>query len=317
MLRVLGSLCLALAIGAVGCKDRSKPRLTDDQPWRDAGIVDPAEQAAAFDKQCVAGDLEACRQLATDYLEGKGVSQDLRRATTLFAQACYGNNMPACNALALAYSEGIGIPKDPQRAIESYQKACDGGYTPACRNLGLVFRDGRGVPADLARAELLLDKACRGGVPFACTNAGDLEAMLAVKSPGRMKRAVAHYKHGCDSGDPTACRQLGIAYLEGKGLPRSPTAAAVWLQRACVPDEAVACRLLGAMLIQGTGVPRDPERGKQLLARACDAKDDEACRMLQKLSEPPAGDAGVPGAAPDGGVGPVDAASPRAAARMP
>lgn len=317
MLRVHVSLCLALAIGAAGCKDRSQPKPSEDQLWRDAGSVDPAEQAAAFDKQCVAGDLEACRQLATDYLEGKGVSQDLRRATTLFAQACSGNNMSACNAVALAYSEGIGIPKDPQRAIESYQKACDGGYAPACRNLGLVFRDGRGVPADLPRAELLLDKACRGGVPFACTNAGDLEAKLAVKSPGRMKRAVSHYKRGCDNGDPTACRQLGIAYLEGKGLPRSPSAAAVWLQRGCVPDEAVACRLLGAMLLQGNGVPRDAERGKQLLARACEAKDEEACRLVQQASEPAPGDAGVPGAAPDGGAGGVDAGSPRAAARMP
>ena len=106
-------------------------------------------------------------------------------------------------------------------------------------------------------------------------------------------------------------RQLGVAYLEGHGLPRSTTAAAVWLERACVPDDAVACRLLGAMTLQGVGVAKDPERGRQLLARACDAKDAEACHLLHP-DTPPA-DAGVTAdgsAAAPGDAGPVDGHAP-------
>jgi TPR repeat protein len=137
-------------------------------------------------------------------------------------------------------------------------------------------------------------------VPFACTNAGDLDAALATKGGAvRWKAAIAHYKLGCDAGDPTACRAIGIAYLEGKGLPKSPPAASVWLERACQPDDPVACRLLGIMAIQGAGVPEDAERGKQLLTRACDAKDDEACRLLKLANDASAGDAGVPNALPD------------------
>jgi TPR repeat protein len=153
------------------------------------------------------------------------------------------------------------------------------------------------VPADLVRADALLDKACKGGVPLACTNAGDLDAERAIKGgPARYKEMLAHYKQGCDSGDPTACRQIGIAYLEGKGLSRSTGAAAVWLERACMPDDAVACRVLGLMKLRGTGIPRDVERGKQMLTRACDAKDDEACRTLKAMAE------GTEDAADDAGV---------------
>jgi TPR repeat protein len=297
------AIAIAVAIGSSAC--RGKAKLADDAAQLDSGI-DPAEQAAAYDKQCVAGDLEACRQLGTAYLEGKGVSQDLPRATALFVQACNGGNMAACNALALEYLEGLGTEKNPQLAVLNYQKACDGGFKPACRNLGMVLRDGRGVPADPVRASLLLDKACQGGVPFACTNAGDLDAVLAVKlGPARMKQAMGHYKHGCETGDPTACRQLGLVYLEGKGTPKSPTAAAVWLQRGCLPDEPVACRLLGALLVQGApGVARDGERGKQLLSRACDAKDEEACKLLQQANEPSPVDAGVAPATVDAAHGP-------------
>ena len=288
---------LVLGLGLVACKGNRHSKLTDDAAVG-SGSADPAVLAAQFDKKCVGGDLEACRNLGVMYSEGTGVSPDPRRATALFGQACTGGNLSACNHLGLALAEGMGVDKNPQRAADVYQKACDGGYKLSCRNLGLMLRDGRGVPQDLARAETLLDKACKGNVPFACTNAGDLDAAMAQKaggSPaGHWKSAINHYKSGCDAGDPTACRAIGLAYLEGKGLPKSPSAAAVWLERACLPDDPVACRLLGVMVTQGVGVPKaDVERGKQLLTRACDAKDDEACRLLKLASDPAAGDAGV------------------------
>jgi TPR repeat protein len=303
---VRGHVVIALALAAIACRG-GKGKLADDAAQLDSGI-DPAEQAAAYDKQCVAGDLEACRQLGTAYLEGKGVLQDLPRSFALFVQACNGSSFAACNALALQYLEGIGTAKNPQRAVESYQKACDGGFKLACLRLGLVLRDGRGVPVDLVRAELLLDKACKGQVPFACMNAGDVDAVLATKPAGLAyaKQSIAHYKRGCETGDPTACRQLGLAYLDGRGVPKAAPTAVVWLQRACLPDEPRACRILGSLLVQGApGVPRDLERGKQLLSRACDARDDEACKLLQLANEAAAGgsgDAGVqaPAIAPDG-----------------
>jgi TPR repeat protein len=82
-------------------------------------------------------------------------------------------------------------------------------------------------------------------------------------------------------------------------VPKSTSAAALWLERACMPDDPVACRLLGVLRLQGAGVARDGERGRQLLVRACDAKDDEACRMLQAMESGlpvlPGEDAGVVG----------------------
>jgi uncharacterized protein len=283
-------LVLAAILAFAGCK-KAKPVPV----WQDAATpVEPAELAGTLDKKCVAGDLEACRLLGVMYQEGTGVSPDPRRATALFGQACSGNNLSACNNLGMNLADGLGVDRNPSKAIESYARACDGGMKLACRNLGLLYRDGRGVPADLAKAEPLLEKACRASVPFACKNAGDLDTMVSMKGTLRWKQAIAHYKLGCDTGDATACRQIGVMYLDGRGLPKSTTAAAVWLERACLPDDPVGCRLLGLMVLQGIGVTRDLERGKQLLGRACDAKDDEACRVLKIANEALARDGGVP-----------------------
>jgi TPR repeat protein len=296
---VVKALLVAMFAIATGCSSRPA-RLPEDAAPGDGGI-DPFEMAGRLDHRCVAGDLEACRNLAVMYAEGTTVSADPRRATALFTQACNGGNLKACYHLALALAEGMGTERQPAKAVEVYQKACDGGEKLACRNLGVLLRDGRGVPADLPRAAVLLDKACKGGVPFACTSAGDLDAVRALKGgAARYKEMIAHYRQGCDTGDPTACRQIGLAFLEGKGVPKSSNTAAVWLERACMPDDPIACRVLGVMKLQGVGLPRDAERGKQMLVRACEAKDDEACRALATLNG--AGSTLGSSAPPDAGV---------------
>jgi hypothetical protein len=256
-----------------------------------------AQVAEAFDKKCVGGDVEACRNLAVLYTEGVGVTKDLKRAAALFAQACSGNSLAACNHMGLVFAEGMGVEKNPVEAAKMFARACDGGHGLACKNLGLMLRDGRGVEKDLELAEQALDKACKAEIPFACTNAGDLDRVIASGAKDDAARNAAfakmreHYQKGCDTTlpakaiDVTACRQLGIAYLEGTGVPKTAGAAAVWLAKACSPvasdgDDPIACRLLGMMKVDGVGLPRDPEGGVRALTRACDKKDKQACDGL-------------------------------------
>jgi hypothetical protein len=94
-----------------------------------------------------------------------------------------------------------------------------------------------------------------------------------------------HYQHGCNAKDPTSCRQLGVAYLEGVGLPKTAGAAAIWLERACKGDDPIGCRLLGMMKYDGVGVPRDREAGVRALKHACDRKDTAACDALKRTQQ--------------------------------
>ena len=95
------------------------------------------------------------------------------------------------------------------------------------------------------------------------------------------KAAIAHYQQGCDAGDPTGCRQIGIAYLEARGLPRSATAAAVWLERACVGDDAIGCRVLGAMLVDGVGLQRDQGSQRYRVRLGQTARERHGLRIEQ------------------------------------
>ena len=69
------------------------------------GGLDRAAITAEYDRSCVAGDFEACRNLGAIYQGGLGVVKDARRATALFAQACNGGNVASCNHLAVALAQ--------------------------------------------------------------------------------------------------------------------------------------------------------------------------------------------------------------------
>ncbi len=226
-------------------------------------------------KRCTANESEACRTLGLLYSQGKGVTADSVRATALFKQACDLHNDAACNQWGLALAEGVGIGKDAAQAERVMQTSCDGGYAIACRNLGLMFRDGKLGAADGAanrttngrRAAELLAKACDAKVPYACTNLGD----LLFNSPDdreQIKLGIDVYQSACNRGEASACRQIGLAYVDGRGLPKSNAAAAVWLQKACDGNDAQACLLMATL---------DPSKAATLNAKACKLGAQAAC----------------------------------------
>src|SRR5580692_1675471 len=101
----------------VACGNSAATRLPDD-----ASIdvrADPGEQAAAFDRECAAGNIESCRNLGMAYASGRGVSPDPRRAFGLFQQACTSRDLAACDDLAAAYLSGTGVDRDDRKAADT------------------------------------------------------------------------------------------------------------------------------------------------------------------------------------------------------
>jgi TPR repeat protein len=68
----------------------------------------------------------------------------------------------------LQYLEGREVPKDERRAAALWEKACTGGHAEACFNLGVLYKQGLGVAKDESRAAIRFDKACQAGISEAC-----------------------------------------------------------------------------------------------------------------------------------------------------
>lgn len=158
--------------------------------------------------QCEANkDPPSCNDLARMYSFGEGVSEDDKKATTLYVTACDLGSGIGCNNAGLRMEDGKGTNKDLTRAAQLYQKGCDKAFPAACNNLGRMHLNGWGVQKDEKKAAEIFDKACNDGDASACSNLGWLYFIGRGVEEDR-KRGVALLKKGCDGGNTWGCDRL-------------------------------------------------------------------------------------------------------------
>jgi localization factor PodJL len=92
------------------------------------------------------------------------------------------------------------------------------------------------------------------------------------------------------SGDVGAEVEIAQRYLEGRGVPRDPKAAAGWMQAAADAGNAFAQYRLGAMYEKGIGVARDAAKARAFYKQAADAGNARAMHNLAVLYAQDGGD---------------------------
>jgi TPR repeat protein len=129
-----------------------------------AGAPDAcAKLAISLEDQCAQGSASACGGLAWILQNGRGVTQDVRRAEELYGRACDGGERRSCLERAAILASGA----DPAKGLAELESLCEAKLTAACTRLA-VAHAGRQTPKDLARARELLEKACTAQDAGAC-----------------------------------------------------------------------------------------------------------------------------------------------------
>ena len=110
----------------------------------------------------------------------------------------------------------------------------------------------------------------------------DFQAGLDAYNKGDYTGAAKEWRPLAESGDATAQFNLGLLYLDGHGVPQSPTEAANWFRRAAEQDYVQAQHNLGAMYGSGQGVKRDYVQAYKWL-NICAAKGNAGCVTQRDL----------------------------------
>jgi TPR repeat protein len=88
----------------------------------------------------------------------------------------------------------------------------------------------------------------------------------------------------CDKGDLRSCVNLGLAYLNGRGVSKDTNAAANLFMVACDGNDPAGCVHLGDLFLTGEGwLKRDPANAAKLYQKACDGGDKLGCTKLAQL----------------------------------
>lgn len=306
------SAALMVCIGLLACSSPSaiKPSVeASDNQTNEPEKVDPAEQsclngdadqcnniglkfekqsppdhkssAEYFEKSCDHGGAHGCSNLASAYLDGRGVQKDLNQARTLFKKACDGNSAQACNNLGAMHNNGNGGSQNTERAAEFFDKACSMRSAQACNNLAAI----RLKEGDASQAAILTTKSCKLGHPVGCRNLGWMfeNGIGVFESPAR---AVELYKDACEAGIAKGCSSLAESYASGKGHSQpDQVTARIHFAKACELGDETGCHNLGTMLAEGQGGENDPAKAREMFERACKAGLDQSCADIKTLAK--------------------------------
>ena len=97
------------------------------------------------------------------------------------------------------------------------------------------------------------------------------------------KSAFDVFRAGADQGDATAMSNLGMAYLNGRGVARDYVKAREWYQKSADKGNAAGMAGLGMLYVNGHGVARDYVKAREWFQKAADRDHATAMTNLGML----------------------------------
>lgn len=106
-----------------------------------------------FLKSAEAGFVEAMAKVGVYYWQGKGVEQDYDQAFNWCLKAADFGNVTAMNTVGKIYYLDEGNRRDYKKALEWFQKAANAGNVDAMKNLSIMYKNGEGISKDDKKAK--------------------------------------------------------------------------------------------------------------------------------------------------------------------
>ncbi len=118
------------------------------QPAASRAEMPPPEAGPQALREAAArGDAKAQFIIASRYLDGQSVTQDLTKAAYWYQQSAQRGLAPAQYRLATLFERGRGVPKDVATALLWYERAAEGGNIKAMHNAAVIAAGGQaGTP---------------------------------------------------------------------------------------------------------------------------------------------------------------------------
>ncbi|MEO1200527.1 MAG: peptidoglycan-binding protein [Pseudomonadota bacterium] len=176
-----------------------------------------------------AGDVEAQFEVATRFMDGRGVTQDFAKAVAWYQAAAAQEFPPAQHRLASMYERGRGIERDPGMALLWYTRAADAGNRNAMHNLAVMNAQGALGEPDYPSALHWFVEAADRGLRDSQFNV----AILYARGLGIERDLVEAYKWlaiAAATGDTEAAskRDEIAAELDSETLSQARAAVDAW-----------------------------------------------------------------------------------------
>ena len=181
-------------------------------------------------------------------------NQSLQNETSINSQSLSPSEK---NELGENYLNGKGVSKNLKEAVRLFREASESGDKRALYNLGMCNLNGWGVPFDLYEAARLFKSASESSVTDAMLELGNLYFYgLGVKED--KAEAVRLYRLGYTQGNLDCQQRLGCCLCDEEGVEKNLKEAFNIFEDAVKKNHARSMVSLGAMYWNGRYVKKDP-----------------------------------------------------------
>ena len=229
------------------------------------------------------GDFRSQYYVGYLYLNGLGVTQDIRQGVDYLKKSLEQNYDMAQSLMAFLYEEGHVIPQDKEKALELYKKAAEQNNASANLNLGVFYYNGTNVEKNHKIALDYFKKVPLNEKPVAARYIGDI--YLNNLELRDYASALNYYKYAASQGDLDSFFALGEIYRRGMGVPKNVPGAMTYYRYAASKGYAPAQYMLGIIYVNGEGVSRDLAKGHAWLTLGAEQKFINAEKALDQLSD--------------------------------
>jgi localization factor PodJL len=186
------------------------------------------------------GDAKAQFIIASRYLDGQGVTQDLPKAAYWYQLAAERGLAPAQYRLATLFERGKGVPQDPATALLWYERAAAGGNVKSMHNAAVIAAGNQAGTPDYDKAFRWFKSAAERGLHDSQFNLAVLYER-GLGTPIDRKEAHFWYSLAAKQGDGDAAKRANklAATLAAPEVARAAERLASWSPLSSADDANV------------------------------------------------------------------------------
>lgn len=272
MKRILVGFCVLLSLSATGQNSKEDTNANGKKSFTIDDDNVTFQLASAGSAHGMPGMMDLLGNL---YETGRGTKKDYMKAMEWYLKAADKGDADAPYHLGHLYEKGLGVKQNDEKALKWYQKAAERNSESGIKAMKALQRK-----VDLAKRM----EAAKNSTSSAKDNYAKAQNLYAQKD---FDNAFKLFQLSGDQGYGLAQSQVGLMYLEGKGVGSDYAVGAEWLEKAAdqkVPD---AEYMLGVLYLKGEGISQDEKRGLSLVQRAAKHGSEDAKYYLesQKLDK--------------------------------
>ena len=201
---------------------------------------------------------------------------DPAEAMKWFELAAAKGSPPAMIEAGLLYSN-LHQPADDRKALEYFLQAANLGDRVGKYLAGECFYYGKGTAADIPKAVEFLQEAAALREPRAMDLLGTYYRRLR-----QFDQARKFYEDAAAAGYPLSLSNLGVLYMNGEGVQRSPEVAVNLFKQGAEKGDPNAMFFYASCLEDGVGLQKDTKAAAEWFRRSAHAGNPRAiewCRL--------------------------------------